>query len=220
MLRHPAVLVSFALTAWMWLLPTVTTRGARYVALHIEDHATQNTVLILAAGTLLAANLIALRSHRHHTDTVDDLLALPRWRRSVAVVLATVPVAMIAAAIVATQIGIAFTATDVIGRLNPFELLTGPVLVLVAGTLRVCLARLVRSAIVAPLAIVIGVATWLAPFLGLVPDAAASFGLVVTPTFLSQLFGPLPPSLLGRPAGAHVVYLAGIGARDRGRALA
>ena len=121
--------------------------------------------------------------------------------------------AAITAVLVASHIVLLAALDGAVSHSNPFELVTGPVVVLLGGAIGVLLGRIVRSAIVAPLLTVVFAAIALVLVGGVpsstdpnwfLPIAPASGGdpLLVPPS--------VPVDLMTRPAGAHLVYLLGL----------
>jgi len=149
LLRHPVFLIGLAMSLFYF-------RGA-------GDGATWQTFLDgwaflpVAGGTLIAANLAALRSRRDRTDELYSSLPGPRsWRTAgqllglagtVAVCATLLAAAYIDNTSVANQNGVLFTPGLV-------ELAQGPMLVIVLGALGILLARAAPSVIAGPLTIV------------------------------------------------------------------
>ncbi|MGI5195366.1 ABC transporter permease [Streptomyces sp. CA-288835] len=205
LLRHPAVLAAFALYLVQW------TYGAysgddRYPVLHDEDRYTQLSLLLIAAGTLLAANLAALRSYRHGTDAMFDLLVLPPWRRTWALLLALLPVTVLSAVLAGARIGYAAAQDAAVGRPSVAELATGPLVVLLAGAIGVLAARVVRSVVAAPLTIAaLGIMTVVGALQA--KSDARWWGLV---GIEDEGVPPQPTSLTYRPVSWHLLYLAAL----------
>ncbi|MFE2292170.1 ABC transporter permease [Streptomyces sp. NPDC059452] len=205
LLRHPAVLAAFALYLVQWAYAGYS-GDDRYPVLHDEDRYTQLSLLLIAAGTLLAANLAALRSYRHGTDAMFDLLVLPPWRRTWAQLLALLPVAALSAVLAGARIGYAAAQDAAVGTPSVVELATGPLVVLLAGAIGVFMARVVRSVVAAPLTLaalgIVTVAGALQPTSGI-----RWWGLV---GIEDETVPPLPTALLHRPASWHLLYLAAL----------
>jgi hypothetical protein len=205
LLRHPAVLAAFALYLLQWAYSAYSGED-RYPVLHDEDRYTQVPLLLVAAGTLLAANLAALRPHRHGTDAMFDLLVLPRRRRTAAHLLALLPLTALSAVLVGARIGYAAAQDAAVGSPSAAELATGPLVVLLAGTIGVLAAHVVRSLVAAPLTLAA---------LGIVTVAGA-----LQPTSRARWWGligiedenlpPLPTALTHRPASWHLLYLCAL----------
>ncbi|MFF2960736.1 ABC transporter permease [Streptomyces sp. NPDC057963] len=205
LLRHPAVLVAFALYAAQWAYSAYAGHD-RYPVLQDEDRYTQPPLLLIAAGTLLAADLAALRPHRHGTDAMFDLLVLPPRRRTCAHLLSLLPLAALSAAVAGARTGYAAIQDGAVGSPSGAELATGPLVVLLSGAIGVLAARLVRSVAAGPLMVAgLGIVT--------VVGALQSrsdwrwWGLVAVE---DENRAPLPSSLMHRPAGWHLLYLAAL----------
>ncbi|QOV37277.1 hypothetical protein IM697_02105 [Streptomyces ferrugineus] len=205
LLRHPAVLAAFALYLVQWAYSAYS-GDDRYPVLHDEDRYTQVSLLLIAAGTLLGANLAALRPYRHGTDAMFDLLVLPPWRRTAAQLLALVPVTALSAVLSGARIGYAAAQDAAVGSPSVAELATGPLVVLLAGAIGVVAAHVVRSVVAAPLTLAA---------LGIVTVAGALqsqsqvrwWGLV---GIEDENAPPLPTALTHRPVGWHLLYLAAL----------
>ncbi|AZQ36455.1 hypothetical protein EJ357_25900 [Streptomyces cyaneochromogenes] len=205
LLRHPAVLAAFGLYLAQWAYSGYS-GDDRYPVLHDEDRYTQLSLLLIAAGTLLAANLAALRSYRHGTDAMFDLLVLPPWRRTWALLLALLPVTVLSAVLAGARIGYTAAQDAAIGSPSVAELATGPLVVLLAGAIGVLAARVVRSMVAAPLTLAaLGIVTVVG---ALQPKSDVRWwGLV---GIEDENVPPLPTSLTYRPAGWHLLYLAAL----------
>jgi hypothetical protein len=219
LLRHPITLAAVLFLVGIWVSGWLTNEANRYPVLQDADRDTQlGTMLLLGGAALIASNLAVLRAHRNGTTALSDVLVLPRPQRTAAHLLALLPLALLAAALTVARIGVLAMAPAA-GRPNPFELATGPVIVLLFGAIGVLFGRLTRSPIAAPLALLAvlallfvlplftrgGPARWLQP---VVPEGDAAFAL------------PMPVHLMARPAGPHLAYLAGLTALVVAAALA
>ncbi|MEV0259963.1 ABC transporter permease [Streptomyces sp. NPDC050617] len=205
LLRHPAVLAAFALYLAQWAYGAYS-GDDRYPVLHDEDRYTQVPLLLIAAGTLLAANLAALRSYRHGADAMFDLLVLPPWRRTWALLLALLPVTALSAVLAGARIGYVAAQDAAIGGPSMAELATGPLVVLLTGAIGVFAARVVRSVAAAPLTLaalgIVTVAGALQP-----KSNARWWGLV---GIEDENVPPLPTALTHRPVSWHLLYLAAL----------
>ena len=177
LLRHPIVLAGAALSVLL-LLQDLGEYGGRFYLLTIA------ATMPLAAATMVAANLAALRSRRSDTDELWASTAMPASGRTLAHLLSLAAPVTLAAALVAFGY-FAFDAgdglrVDVIGTTvvpSVTELAQGPLVVLALGALGIALARWLPTVALAPVVIVgflaiempmtsWGVATewrWLAP---------------------------------------------------------
>jgi len=212
LLRHPLVLLATVLMVWSWLAE-LRHRADPYPTLHSADIGTQVALLILAAAVLVAANLAALRAHRHGIEAHYGTLPLPAWRRTLAHLLSLVPVALLGALLAVVRCALLAAVPGAIGRPNPLELATGPVLVVLAGGLGILLARLVRSALVPPLALlVLAVALYFGLWNPLISEGGSGPHQWLGPLVIQTWAWPdvVPAELLGRPAGLHLAYLAGV----------
>jgi len=198
LLRSPLVLAGFA----FGFLPGLGT-GVWVPELRSASADSAFMCLMLAAATLVAANLAALRSRRHGTDELVATTPAPPAVRTGAHLLSVVGPVVLAVVVVVAGLANDVIRRDAYGRPDLAELAVGPLLVAGAGALGVLLARWVPSALVAPVACV----------------AIAAFELFMNSSSLfhrgwrwlgfwvqsgeSEL---MPP----RPARWHLVYLVGL----------
>jgi len=154
LVRHPVFLLGLLLTAL-------------YVAADVRDGNPQATFLLdgieflpLAAGTLIAANLAALRSRRDGTEELYASLPHPRASRITGQLLAlawTLPVSATVVAIAYVVIpGPVPVGIDVPGAYHPtlVQLAQGPLTVIALGAIGIALARLVTSPIAGVLMVI------------------------------------------------------------------
>ncbi|MGW0820141.1 ABC transporter permease [Streptomyces sp. NPDC002845] len=203
LLLHPLVLVALVvyLTSLLW--PGGEPEDA-YPVLQDIDRETQLGQVLLGLAVMIAANLAVLRSQRHGTDGHFGVLVLPPWQRTCAHVLSVLPTVLVGALIVAGQFTAAALKPGAVGHASVFELLTGPLLILLAAVLGVLLGRVVRSAFVAPLAAVAYLAV---TFVFVASAESAAWLRGMAPVLFDEGARPLPSDLLGRPAGWHALYL-------------
>jgi hypothetical protein len=201
LLRHPAVLAAAAFGAvLLW-------SSGRHIVpvLSRSDVATQIPLAPLAAATLLATNLAALRAHR---DGADDLYGACRlsvaWR-TLAHLLSVLPLVALGGGLVAADLAWLAWVPGRVGAPSPAELATGPALIALCGCLGVLLGRVWRSVTVAPLALAgLAAGSFALNLPGFNDRPVAWLGALVV------VHGdPLPAALLGRPASWHVAYLLG-----------
>ncbi|MFD7735061.1 hypothetical protein ACFV6F_32355 [Kitasatospora phosalacinea] len=207
LLRHPALLAALALYAATWAPDLAAGDAAhRFPVLQDESWAVHRPLLLLAAGALLAANQAALRSHRDGTEPLYGVLAVGRFRRVRAHLLSLLPAVLLAAALTAARAGYLAARPGAVGEFGGWDLLAGPLCVLLAGVTGVLLAVLATSGAVAPTAVVgLGVLT----FAGAL-DGDASWRWLGLLAFEDENAAPLPTALTGRPAAAHAGWLAAL----------
>ncbi|MEV5986063.1 ABC transporter permease [Streptomyces sp. NPDC052051] len=211
LLRQPTVLVVFLLyagyTYWQLLFPADAMD--RYPVLHNADRATQPGTLALALVVLLAANITAQRSRRQGTDQHFDILVMERWRRTLAHALSVVPLAALTALIVAVEFAWTALKPGAVGHGSVAELAVGPLVTLAAGILGVLAARVIPSVLGGAVVVALGgIASLIA---SLVTETDAVHWLDwLNPVVSENGVDPIPSALLGRPAGWHVLYLAGL----------
>jgi hypothetical protein len=209
LVRHPITLAAVLFLAAIWVSGWFTNQANQYPVLQDADRDTQlGMMLLLGGAALVAGNLAVLRPHRDRTTALSEVLVLPVRPRTAAHLLAVLPLGLLAVALTAARVALLALAPAA-GHPNPYELVTGPVLVLLFGAIGVLVGRLTRSAVVAPLvllgilALLVvlpllsggGTARWFQPAVG---EGEGVFAL------------PAPVDLMARPAGAHLAYLAGL----------
>lgn len=204
LLRHPAVLVSLALCLTAWVYPTASGL-TEYPVLHDEDRVLQLQLLLPAAGVLLASHLAVIRAAREGTAAWLGTLVLTPAQRVAAHLLALLPVVAVIAALAGIRFGWLALLPGAVSSPSAAELATGPALVLITGTLGVLVGTLTRSMAAGPITLVV---------VGLTIVAEALFGYTASPRrrlglIASDLEGlsAVPPALLDRPAGLHLLYL-------------
>lgn len=204
LLRHPALGAGLALYVAYLSYYLATGGSGGFPVLQDQDQFTQPGMLALAMAAMLSANAAALRPHRHGTAAHFDVLALPPWRRTLALLLALIPASLAAAVLVALQFTFAALQPAAAGRASPAELATGPAVVLLLGAAGVLLARLVRSMMAAPL-VVVGLLAL--EYVLLLTESGAAW---LQPIRLPAAGMSLPANLVGRPAAWHLSYLLGL----------
>ncbi|MEV3858710.1 ABC transporter permease [Streptomyces sp. NPDC050095] len=205
-------MIALALYLALWLYTSMATDADRYPVLHDAARSGQVPLLFLAAGVFLAVHLAVLRPTRDNTGELYEVQVLQPWRRTAAHLLSVVPAAVLAAVLAVARIVYVATRPGAVSRPAISELATGPLVVLLAGTLAVCLAKLTDSVAAGPLVLAaLGVLTIIGALNGTVQARW------LAPIAFEDQFRPTVPSnLLYRPSGLHLVYLlccaAGLGA--------
>ncbi|MFD5914580.1 ABC transporter permease [Streptomyces massasporeus] len=203
LLTRIPVLLAFAVYLG-WTVWRAGKAWGDYPALQDADRATQNAPMLVGLAVLVSVNQAALRSRRHGTERHFAVLLLPHWCRTVAHALSVVAAALVTAVCVAGQFGWEALRPGAIGQGSAGELLVGPLTVLLSGLAGLLMAGLVRSVLAAPLLVVFGL--FLFAFWG-TSDDASRWLLPAVGEFTSNT---LPSDLMGRPAGWHALYLAGL----------
>jgi hypothetical protein len=208
MLRHPVAVAALLIFLGPWIYGWLSGGADRYPVLHDEAVGMQPwALLVLGGAALVIANLAVLREHRHHTSASYDVLIMPAPWRTAALLLAVLPYAGVVAVVVGIRIAVLAALPGAAGAVNPIELVTSPVVVALLGAAGVLLARLIRSAVVAPLAIVVFA---VGLFFALADAAGGAAWAVLLPTVPSDLPISLPGGLVDRPATRHLAYLVGL----------
>ncbi|MGI8806499.1 MAG: hypothetical protein ACR2KK_01335 [Acidimicrobiales bacterium] len=211
LLRSPALLVGVGLAA-LQTGPGGLWPEAANLRLRAMDGAF--LVLPLAAATLIASFLAALRARRSGAEEVFSATPAPPRARTAAHLLAPLPVAAVGVMLVATALLAAWRLRHGFGRPDLAEVAVGPTLVLGAGALGVLLARWTRSTLAAIVAC-----------LGIAALELTVAALPQTNPFRRLAFwygyGDMPAELLpDRLARWHLAYLAGLVAMAAVGALA
>ncbi|MEW2810412.1 ABC transporter permease [Streptomyces massasporeus] len=204
LLTRIPVLLAFAVYLG-WTVWRAGKAWGDYPALQDADRATQNAPMLVGLAVLLSVNQAALRSRRHDTERHFAVLLLPHWCRTVAHALSVVAAALVTAVCVAGQFGQEALRPGAIGQGSVGELLVGPLTVLLMGLAGLLLAGLVRSVLAGPLLVVFGLFLF-AFFAGTSDDTSRR----LLPAVGEATANTLPSDLMGRPAGWHALYLAGL----------
>ncbi|GGO87044.1 ABC transporter permease [Wenjunlia tyrosinilytica] len=206
LLLHPLVFTA-AVVYSVWLLWPGGSPQESFPVLQDMDRETQIGLELIGLAALVGANGAVLRSRRHGTEAHFGTLVLRPWQRTCAHLLSLVPLVLLTAAVVAAQLVRALTRPGVVGHASVNELATGPALVLLFAVVGVLLGRVFRSSFAAPLAVVVVIA--LTFVFGVGASGAEGFRRL-SPLAFDEGGMPLPSHLMGRPAGWHLLYLAGL----------
>ncbi|MGW2913724.1 ABC transporter permease [Streptomyces asoensis] len=211
LLRQIPVLFFFALFVLLVALRLMSNDGMdSYPVLNTVDRRTQTAPLLFALAMFVCTNAAVLRSRKHGTVQQFGVLPMEPWQRTLAHVLSVLPYAGLTALAVAGEFTREALKPGAIGHGSFGELAVGPLTVLLAGILGVLLARLLPSSFV-PILFVIAVYV-----LGVLASGLIGFHHQwvgwLSPVIFSDSGGgaPVPSDLLGRPAGWHALYVAGL----------
>ncbi|MFF0064156.1 ABC transporter permease [Streptomyces sp. NPDC005279] len=207
LLRHPAMLGALAGYLALWGYALVTGDAAnRYPVLQDSSRYIQLPTLLLAAGTLLAADFGVLRAVRHGVEPVYEVLVVGARGRGLAHLLAVLPAALLCAGLSLARIGHLAAKPGAVGTVQWLEVATGPAVVLLAGVLGVLLARLFPTPAAASLALaLLAVFTFIAAV-----QNTAGWRWIAVVAIEDEFAQPLPSALVGRPAGLHLLWLTGL----------
>lgn len=219
LLRHPFTIAAAVLYTAPWLYAWVSAiPGSRYPVLQDADRGTQTGAMFLLGSTvLLTANLAVLRPVRHGTDKQLEVLLLSRGQRALAALLSVVAGAGLAIVLISLRALTLVTAPGAVGRMNLYELATGPMVVLLLGASGVLLGLAFRTVLVAPLILAAIVAANLFAAMPAISTSPARWLLPIALEDVTAL--PMPGDLLARPAAAHLVYLTALTVLVIGAAL-
>ncbi|MFF4016737.1 ABC transporter permease [Streptomyces sp. NPDC001843] len=207
LLRHPAMLGGLGACLLLWGHALVTGDAAnRYPVLQDSSRQVQLPLLLIAAGTLLAANLGALRSRRHGVEPVYAVTGLGIRARTLAHLLAVLPAVVLSALLVCARLGYLAAKPGAVGTIQWAEVATGPAVVLLAGVLGVLTAASSTSPAAASLVVaVLAVFTFVAAV-----QNTADWRWLAVIAGEDEFAQPLPSALIGRPAGRHLLWLTGL----------
>jgi hypothetical protein len=206
---HPAVLVSLAAILALWLVPfAVNPAGRSFPYLTALSVTVQYPLLLLAGGTFVAANMIAMRPHRHRTYEFESALSMPWWRRTAALAAATIAPAMIGLLIAGAQLAVQVSAPGAAGVVRMGELLAVPAATMLAGLLGILVAVASRNTAAGFVSVVV---LAIVTFFGL---ASESRGRWLTFVAGQNPFTepPMPAALLDRPQWWHLTWLLALSA--------
>ncbi|GAA4257255.1 ABC transporter [Dactylosporangium darangshiense] len=208
-LRHPLTVAALLLFVSPWVYDLATGTANRFPVL--ADAAVDLQVLglfALGGGAMVTAHLAALRAHRHNADELfDTLVLLPPWR-TLASLLALLPYAGVVAVLVAARLVALALRPGAVGVPDLADAAVVPAVVALFGAVGVLLARLWRSAVAAPVALVVFAVVM---FAGLVAGVEGpAWWRQALPIMIDDRGFALPAGLVDRPSGRHLVYLGGI----------
>ncbi|MEU3454916.1 hypothetical protein ABZ671_15140 [Micromonospora sp. NPDC006766] len=208
MLRHPVSIAAAVLFLGPWIYGQLSGGANRYPVPADAAISVQIFGLLLFGGAaMVVANLGVLRAYRHRTDRLYDVLVLPAPWRTGGFLLALLPYGAAVGVLVGIVVGGAALQPGAAGLPDPAELLTTPVLAVLLGAFGVLLARLVRSAVAAPLAVLaMAVASLAAAMVAVLTEARWR----LLPVMFPDLPFAVPAELSTRPSWRHLTYLAGI----------
>jgi hypothetical protein len=207
LVRHPLVVVAAVLFLGPWVF-FVAGGADRHPTLRDDALELQFLVLLLfGSAAMVAANLVALRAHRHHVDEFFGVLTLTRARRTGGLLLALLPTGALAAALVLLRLGVSAALPGSVGHPHWAEVLISPVLVLLLGSVGVLLATLVRSVVVAPVGVL---AVLVSTVVGGVASEPGRAMMALVPLQVRYPPHALPDVLVDRPSAGHLAYLVGL----------
>ncbi|MBC6459668.1 hypothetical protein [Actinomadura sp. HBU206391] len=207
MLRHPLTVAATLLLAGSWVSAWFAIETTRYPVLQDLDRASAiGMMMMLGGAALIVGNLAVLRTHRDGTTGLSQVLILPDHARTLAHLLALLPLAVVGAVLILARMAVLAICAAAAGHPNPYELAIGPATVLLLGALGVLLGRLTRSAVVAPLALLV----LLAGLVALQPLTNGGKAMWLAPQGEPAPVMSMPVSLMARPAAAHLWYLLGL----------
>ncbi|GAA0237925.1 hypothetical protein [Cryptosporangium japonicum] len=207
-LRSPVTIVAAVLFLAPWVYGWAAGTMNEFPVLHEESVEVQFlAMLVLGNAALITANFAALRPHRHRVDVLFDVLLLPTAWRTGALLLAVLTPTALALVLLGVRLGALALLPGAAGQVLLLDVLIVPVVVALFGVLGVLLARLTRSAVVAP---VVALFLTSCAFIGPVGGSSTERYRLVLPIVTPEFPYPLPLDLFGRPAGRHLVYVVGL----------
>ncbi|WP_035858841.1 hypothetical protein [Cryptosporangium arvum] len=207
-LRSPVTIVAAVLFLAPWIYGWIAGTMNEFPVLHEESVEVQFlAMLVLGNAALITVNFAALRPHRHRVDVLFDVLVLPTAWRTGALLLAVLAPTALALVLLVVRIGALALLPGAAGRVLPLDVLIVPTVVALFGVLGVLLARLTRSAVVAP---VVALLLTSCAFIGPVGGSSATKWRLLLPIVTPEFPMPLPLDIFGRPGGRHLVYVVGL----------
>ncbi|MFF4902981.1 ABC transporter permease [Streptomyces sp. NPDC001068] len=178
-----------------------------YPVLHDVDRATQGGPMLLCVALLACVHRAAVLNRRRGLEEQLSVVVVSPARRTLAHVLSVVPFAVGVALLVGVQFGRAALRPGAAGHGSLAELAVAPLTVLLCGAVGALLARLLPYA-AAPVLFVIALVAVLTLAGGVTGGVHGVQWL--WPAVEETGATPVPGELLGRPAGWHALYLAGL----------
>lgn len=206
LIRHPVFiagalisLVQFGFLTWN-----------RAPVLHRDAIHSIGGLLPLAAATLIVANLAIIRASRDGTEELYEGLPTPALMRTGAHLMSLAWA--VAGALVVLGVMFAYLfLDDPVGTPRFAEVAAGPTTVVLFGAIGILLGRWKKHIAIAPLAVVALGAIQIMlmqPVIGTEPISTRTPWLA--PWVPTSLTSGVPPELVIRPAGWHLVYLVGL----------
>lgn len=210
-LKHPLTLAAAILQTVLWVYDYVQAYGPNgFPVMTDVDHTNQvPLMLLLGSAAFLTGNLAIIRSARFRTDQYFVVMPLHPWNRAFAAVLSTTVVGVLSLLMTVVHLAILQSSAFAAGSANIYEVVAGPLAVLLLGFSGVLLGLFLKSPVVAPLALLmLGAVMAVATFpLGL---GASRFRWLLPLAVEDVTAFPMPGNLLDRPAGSHLIYLLGM----------
>lgn len=208
MLRHPLTIAAALLFCCPWLWGWLSGSANRYPVLPDELITMQMLALpILGGSALIVANLVTLRAHRHKVDESYDVLVLPPAWRVGGFLLALLPLAGCSLLLVGVRLGVSAMLPGAAGSVDIAALVNPPALVLLLGAVGVLCGVLIRSMLIAPLAVLL---VLMADYAAITPAIIETRWRFLLPVYASEFAVPVPAGVSERPAARHLAYLVGI----------
>lgn len=208
MLRHPLTIAAALLFLGRWLWGWLSGSANRYPALPDELIVIQLLALpILGGSALIVANLVTLRAHRHKVDVSYHVLVLPPAWRIGGFLLALLSLAGLSLLLVGVRVGISAMLPGAAGSVDVAALVTPAALVLLLGAVGVLCGVLIRSVLIAPLAVLL---VLVLEFVAILPSIIGTGWRFLLPVYTSEFSVPVPAGVSDRPAAGHLAYLIGL----------
>ena len=206
LIRHPIFIAGAILSVAFFGLMTWN----KAPVLHRDGVLSVGALLPLAVSTLVVANYAAIRAARDGTTELYEGLPTDARTRTLGRLVSLLWGA--AGAVVVLGVMFTYLALDApVGTLDPLEVAAGPAEVVLFGATGIVLGRWRTHVAIAPIAALVLVGleiVLIQPIIGL--ETLASRTPWLAPWVPSSLTGGVPPELTIRPAGWHLLYLAGL----------
>ena len=210
MLRHPIIWVGALLS--LVIFGFFTWHAAP--VLHRDDVFMAAAMLPLAAATLIVANLAASRATRNATDELYETTSSSRGLRIVGHIASLAyPVAL---ALILIGVMFVYLLLDApVGTPRIAEIAVGPLMVVLFGAVGVTIGRWNPHPALGPMAVVVAGALQYMLIQPIVGSLATNSTIRdpsgwLAPWVPMSMTGEVPSELVIRPAGWHLLYLAGI----------
>ncbi|MEK8104349.1 hypothetical protein NKG94_02810 [Micromonospora sp. M12] len=162
---------------------------------------------ILGGSALIVANLATLRAHRHRVDASYDVLVLPPAWRTGGFLLALLSLAGLTLLLVVVRVGVSAALPGAAGSVDVAASLTPSALTLLLGAAGVLSGVLIRSVLIAPLAVLL---VLVLEFLAISLMFVESHWRFLLPVYASEFTVAVPAGVSDRPAARHLAYLIGV----------
>ncbi|MPV50658.1 hypothetical protein GCG21_11710 [Pseudactinotalea sp. HY160] len=193
-----------ALITIPWVLDLFNGSATSFRVLSHESANIQLPLLVLAAAAYLVTHQATIRPYRTGAILSEGAMPLPHWARSLAAGMGLLSFAVLGMLLAMARLTMFSLSEGAAGSLAIFEVLTVPAFVVAAGAIGMLIGRALRSAVAGILLFAVLAGGVIAAFY--TASSASWLSLMVPLDPLDP--GVLPSSLIDRPAGWHLLWLA------------